>query len=72
MSVIWNSVRTVLSCPDTSFPISSIKIKLKVFFLNKQKLGDNEIGSSTILLNSTLSSGAFIYMFIKTKKYLSK
>ena len=42
MSVIWNSVRTVLSCPDTSFPISSIKIKLKVFLLNKQKLGDNE------------------------------
>ena len=37
MSVIWNSVRTVLSCPDTSFPISSIKIKLKVFLLNKLK-----------------------------------
>ena len=42
ISVIWNSVRTVLSCPNTSFPISSIKIKLKVFLLNKQKLGDNE------------------------------
>ena len=35
MSVIWNSVRTVLSCPDTSFPIPSIKTKLKVFLLNK-------------------------------------
>ena len=42
MSVMWNSVRTVLSCPDTSFPISSIKTKLKVFLLNKQKLGDYE------------------------------
>ena len=34
MSVIWNSVKTVLSCPDTSFPISSIKTKLKVFLIN--------------------------------------
>ena len=42
MSVMWNSVRTVLFCPDTSFPISSIKTKLIVFLLNKQKLGDNE------------------------------
>ena len=42
MSVIWNSVRTVLSWSDTSFPISSIKSKLKVFLLNKQKLGDNK------------------------------
>ena len=31
-----------------------------------------KIGSSTILLNSTLCSGAFIDMFIKTKKYLRK
>ena len=42
MSVIWNSVRHVLSCPDTSFPISSSKTKLQVILLNKQKLGDNE------------------------------
>ena len=41
LSVIWNSVRTVLSFPDISFLISSIKTTLKVF-LNKQKLGDNE------------------------------
>ena len=31
-----------------------------------------KIGLSKILLNSTLCSGAFIDMFIKTKKYLSK
>ena len=42
MSVMWNSVRTVLSSPYTSFPIYSIKTKLKVYLLNKQKLGDNE------------------------------
>ena len=42
LNVYRMSVRTVLSCPDKSFPISSIKTKLKVFLLNKQKLGDNE------------------------------
>ena len=42
MSVIWNLVKTVLSCPDTYFPNSTNKTKLKVFLLNKQKLGDNE------------------------------
>ena len=35
-------------------------------------LGVTIDGLSTILLNSTLCSGAFIDMFIKTKKYLSK
>ena len=55
----------MLSCPDTSFPISSIKTKLKVFLLNKQKLGDNENWVEHMLLNSTLCSGASLdYMFI--------
>ena len=71
MSVIWNSVRTVLSCPDTYFPIYSIKT-LKVIILNKQKLGDNENWIDHNLLISTLCSEAFLNMFIKTKKYLSK
>ena len=73
MSVIWNSVRTVLSCPDTSFTIFYIKTKLKVFLLNKQSKEIMKIGLSTILFNNTLCSEAFLdYMFIKTKKYLSK
>ena len=72
MSVIWNSVRTVLSCPDTSFPYSSIKTKLKVFFLTNKSYEIMKIGLSTIFLNNTFCSGAFLDMFIKTKKCLSK
>ena len=73
MNVMWNSVRTVLSSPDTSFPISSIKTKLKVYLLNKQKLGDNENWIEHNLLNSTLCSGAFLgIMVIKTNNFLSK
>ena len=42
MSVIWNSMRNMLSNPDTSISISSIKSKLKKFIYERQSLGDDE------------------------------
>ena len=36
MSVIWKSVRSVLSCPDTSFSIFLLRSNLKSFFLTNK------------------------------------